>query len=332
MIKIGFDVETDEGVCPPSAHEVTEALSQAIPKEWWADYREDNWGIAVMYPLNDDGSVRQADSRLRPVDKDKKIAKLDALLAQERRLTKHLDDVVYRKVQSNQTLAEEIDRLNRIIRDGKAGNAEMTTRIGDLQERIAFLKQKLAEAEEQYSTVDVDDLFNTIGDLGTELEHQRELVAEWKRRFNERDTEVVKRNGRIDRLGKEIQDLVAEANEWKRKVDARNKAIEDQADAIDNLQEKNDNQFEIIKQFQDDMELLSATVDKKNRRIENLRRRLVEAYGDVEGWGNDEQLTRLETAYEQAKGYVQSANGETDTALAYLDDLGALLDEVRTER
>jgi hypothetical protein len=55
-------------------------------------------------------------------------------------------------------------------------------------------------------------------------------------------------------------------------------------------------------------------------------------YPVVGGWGDDEQLTRLETQFERVKGYIESASGETEEALSYLDNLGAILDEIRTER
>lgn len=64
--KVAFELELDEGTFPPSPGEFAGILASGLPKEWWADHREDNWGVKAIYPLNPDGTLRQTDTTLRP--------------------------------------------------------------------------------------------------------------------------------------------------------------------------------------------------------------------------------------------------------------------------
>ena len=110
MIKIGFELELDEGTYTPSSSDVVQGLAEALPKAWWADHREGNWGVKALFALNDDGTLMQHDQRLRPIPvqimqpsheeiklkatigiREHKIEVLKADLDQERNLTRHLD-------------------------------------------------------------------------------------------------------------------------------------------------------------------------------------------------------------------------------------------------
>ena len=76
--RMGFHIEGGEGTLP-DVTEFTQAVQQALPKEWWDWDPEgpDAYGLVCLYPLNDDGTIQQSDSRLRPAMVAKIIAAIE---------------------------------------------------------------------------------------------------------------------------------------------------------------------------------------------------------------------------------------------------------------
>ena len=60
MVKILFELEYvgDE----PTSHMIAMTLADTLPREWWANHREDDWGVVTIMPLDSDGNlVRKRD-------------------------------------------------------------------------------------------------------------------------------------------------------------------------------------------------------------------------------------------------------------------------------
>lgn len=150
MIKIGFELEVDiaDGVEAPSALTIVQALSEVLPKEWWADYREADWGVKALFALNDDGTLMQAHDQYRPTDLSKQVIFIRSQLAQERKLTQHQADriEVLEKANGNQfDLLEGEKRSVKSLRLEVDGSLKEWTVMRDLRDDLLVERDGLLD-------------------------------------------------------------------------------------------------------------------------------------------------------------------------------------------
>jgi len=381
IYKIGFEVEVDEGAMPPSLSEFAHALTQGLPKEYWADSRCDRWGIVSVYPLNFDGTLSQSDVALRPVDWEKKATQCQALLAHEQQLTDHLDGkvrklkaVVEDKGVTIKTMNSQLDqaeaevyRKGQLVEDwtekslGQAGviegqnrtitglRAVISTREAQIKaycHEISGLRFQVKNLEEKNGNQS-----RMINDYVAEAQHLHDVIDEKVQRILEVEEQIFAYQERGDALLKEVhvkQDRVDELeNEivvLKEKTLDASQEAKTKIKTTLNLREMfmgEEGRVKELKERIDELEAEAGTTEQLRKdlhtwqRLAAIREDLaVHLQGRLNSrtWGDDKQLTQLEEMWEKTKGHVQSSSDGLLTALAYLEDLGAVLDEIRTER
>ena len=58
VIKIGFDIQVQDDSMMLTPEELANQIASMLPKEWWYNSREAEWGVAIVYPLDSDGNFR----------------------------------------------------------------------------------------------------------------------------------------------------------------------------------------------------------------------------------------------------------------------------------
>ena len=143
MIKVAFELECDEGTEEPTSPQFAEQLASVLPKEWWAEHKEDSWGVITVYPLNYDGTLYQADGRFRPKDP---TIELRAQLAQVNYHNKLLETANKNLIDKNDNQVQIIKDLQRRNDSQYADINEYTKKIRDQKTRIDGLETRLNEA------------------------------------------------------------------------------------------------------------------------------------------------------------------------------------------
>ena len=160
--RMGFHIEGEEGTLP-DVTEFTQAVQQALPKEWWDWDPEgpDAYGLVCLYPLNDDGTIQQSDSRLRPAtyqDLQNQIVKLEERIGD---LQRHNDN--QRRIiedMAGRTSLPQSKMVAKII--AAIEEAGYIVGWGD-DDQLANLEGSLDDL-----TVARDELKNTLDEIRTE--------------------------------------------------------------------------------------------------------------------------------------------------------------------
>jgi len=359
MIKIGFELETDEGVEAPSSSVIAQGLREALPKEWWADHRDDDWGVIALFPLDHDGRPLALDARLRAEDPVQRIRRLTAELAQEKKLTAHLDeDLEELKISVEaQVVALELELA------GRAGTITgQKTRIQNLTEKN-------------------DSQYRIIGDYGQQveglIESNSELQSKYDASLHDWTVVVKERNAADEELGdtqeemkaveRQTEDAISRADRnyaslllWERKYDDANALNKDLVTERDGLMDTVRNDTATVERLRGD--LLACQSSNRNHMgeskvTEEMVAKIVDAMQgagfDISGWGNDADLEELESAATVIEDELQAARKSlTDTILmigdvadkgndidisldtvsSEVDILSVKLDEIRTQR
>jgi len=327
MIKVGFELEMDEGVYAPSPSRLVQALSEALPKEWWADRREDTWGVKTLFALNDDGTLQQSDHWLRPVDTGKQAEFLKAQLNAEQKLTAHLD--------------EQIKNQKALL---QAQSLELSGRAGTITGQKTRIQNLTEKNDNQYTIIgDYGQQVEGLIESNTELQSKYDdSLLDWKVVTSERDAadeELGDMQEEMKAVEKQRDDAVSRADRnyasslsWERKYDDANALNKDLVTERDGLMDTVRNDTATVERLRGD--LLACQSSNRNhlgesKVTEEMVARIVDAMEsagyEIAGWGNDTDLEELETTAGGIRTYLDDASSE----LGILSDQ---LDKVRTER
>jgi len=192
-------------------------------------------------------------------------------------------------------------------------------------------------------------LEDTVAMQANEIDRLTETIGERQAEISELVATVSKREDRLDYLESHVATYAQGVVGYEQRISELNDERIMLAARLDNAETvplkvytgvSNDVLSDIEGIINDGVQgLRYETLDTIDSALDSLERELYERIGavipaaeEVDRWGDDEQLTKLETVYERAKGHIESSTGEAEAALNFLNDLGAMLDDIRTER
>ncbi len=289
MYRLGFQVEFRDGELTMTPDEFAGHLVEALPPGWWEDETDD---VIAVFPLNDDGSLRQADSRLRPPT----YAEQKQLIEAHEMLKKSMTEEVARAQRAQQALQCEVNELktDRDILKERMRSREATIqeldRICDEKERA--IKAKGEEAE----------------DLRLRLKATEEKAKILGQRLNECEANLDRYRDDNDGLAKALNEMLDERKGKAMPQDNAEKVI---SQIIDILKDAGftpegfmtESELSDVEGFVEDAKGSAAaaesTIENVRREIEDLTYRLEEAESEVSNVYD--QLGNVETVTDSAR-------------------------------
>lgn len=149
MIRLTFELKAEHHLNFPEPDQLAQGVFDGLPKEWYSYQDDDDYKIDNIVGGEVTSSHEEIKLKATIGIRDHQIETLKAELEQERRLTKHLDGVIYDNGTVRDQNRDEIAGLENELHDERAKIGKLELQISGQAGTITGLNRRVSDQKEQ---------------------------------------------------------------------------------------------------------------------------------------------------------------------------------------